>query len=173
MKYNKFNAFTIAELMILLLTLSILMAAFAPVFTRRYNNASADKVWTYVAGDPQYDAYMDAINKTFTNQAFIGLTPVNGADVLEMSKDDNDNIAYSKLVIGASNEVKVNGTRSPQNQMQFRYSNKNLGSLVGSLFAGNRNILLGGPYKDITNMAKDNTAYGVGALEKISTAVLP
>ena len=57
MKYNKFSAFTLAEVMILLLTLSILIAAFSPIFTRRYNNITSDEVWSFVAGDSNYDAY--------------------------------------------------------------------------------------------------------------------
>ena len=42
--------------MILLLTLSILIAAFSPIFTRRYNNITSDEVWSFVAGDSNYDA---------------------------------------------------------------------------------------------------------------------
>ena len=35
MKYNKRKGFTLAEVMVLLATLTVLMAAFAPVFTDR------------------------------------------------------------------------------------------------------------------------------------------
>ena len=69
MKFNKLKAFTLAEVMVLLLTLSILMAAFAPVFTRRYSNVTTDEVWTFVAGDTQRNAYFDAPNKIYLNQA--------------------------------------------------------------------------------------------------------
>ena len=46
MKYNKRKGFTLAEVMVLLATLTVLMAAFAPVFTRRYTATSLDDVWT-------------------------------------------------------------------------------------------------------------------------------
>ncbi len=35
MKYNKKSAFTMSEVMVLLLTLSVLLAAFAPAITKR------------------------------------------------------------------------------------------------------------------------------------------
>ena len=121
MKYNKFSAFTLAEVMILLLTLSILIAAFSPIFTRRYNNVTSDEVWSFVAGDSNYDAYNDAINKRFTAQSFIGLTPANKGAVTVMSQNDDSQTLYSKLVIGASNKLKVSLANYRQNQMQFRY----------------------------------------------------
>ena len=57
MRFNKLKAFTLAEVMILLLTLSILMAAFAPVFTRRADNYSAEEVWTFVPGDDNNECF--------------------------------------------------------------------------------------------------------------------
>lgn len=171
MKYNKFNAFTLAEVMILLLTLSILIAAFSPIFTRRYNNVTSDEVWSFVAGDANYDAYNDAVNKRFTAQSFIGLTPANKGAVTTMSQNDDGQTLYSKLVIGASNKVKVNLAEHRQNQMQFRYGDSAAGDLVGALFAGNQNLLLGGLYRNITNNALRNTSYGSGTMSSIKSAL--
>ena len=112
MKYNKLNAFTLAELLVLLLTLSILMAAFAPVFTKRYDNVSSDEVWTFIMGDDNKNAYFDSINKTYTSQAFVGLTPVNEQDVAKMVEDASNKPVYSKLVIAASK--KLIGSGKPQ-----------------------------------------------------------
>ncbi len=174
MKYNKLKAFTLAEVMILLLTLSILMAAFAPVFTRRYSNAGLDDVWTYVTADDNFDAYYDVLGKTYTAQAYIGLTPKDKYDVTtkfsSYSSNGSDPL-YSKLVIAASKKLDVAG--SPvQNQMQFRYGNSAAGDLVGSLFAGNGNMLVGGLYNNITNTAVYNSSFGVGSLAKnISTGL--
>lgn len=171
MKYNKFSAFTLAEVMILLLTLSILIAAFSPIFTRRYNNVTSDEVWSFVAGDSNYDAYNDAINKRFTAQSFIGLTPANKGAVTVMSQNDDSQTLYSKLVIGASNKLKVSLANYRQNQMQFRYGDSAAGDLVGNLFAGNNNILLGGLYYNITNDALRNTAYGHGAMSHLKNGL--
>lgn len=173
MKYNKLKAFTLAEIMVLLLTLSILLAAFAPVFTRRYQNVSNDDVWTFVAGDQGYSAYFDVPNKIFINSAFVGLNPTNSDDVLTHTKDSKSasaNVIYSKLIVAASKKLGSTFAGSPpQNQMQFRYGNSAAGSLVGSLYAGNNNFIVGGPYKSIEDTAKGNSAFGVGALEDLSS----
>lgn len=171
MKYNKFKAFTLAEIMVLLLTLSILMAAFAPVFTRRYSNVTSDEVWTFIAGDPNYDAYFDAPNKIYKSQAFIGLQPKDSAGVDDLVKNSSSSEPlYSKLVIGASNRLgSVSGT-PPQQQMQFRYGSSAMGTLVATLFAGNKNMLLGGPYKKITDTAEgQNSSFGIGSLADITS----
>ncbi len=170
MKYNKRKGFTLAEVMVLLATLTVLMAAFAPVFTRRYTATSLDDVWTFVPGDAQNDAYYDASNKKYTAQAFIGLTPVSKSDVNTMSKDNDGKSSYAKLVVAASKSVNAGGGRHVQNQFQFRYGNSAAGTLVGNLFAGNNNLLLGGKYDNLSLLTNPNgnTAYGYNALSALS-----
>ncbi len=175
MRFNKLKAFTLAEVMILLLTLSILLAAFAPVFTTRYSNYSSDDVWAFVPGDDNNDAYFDTSNKSFTAQAFVGISPANKLDVMNASSDDDpsstEKRVYSKLVIRATNALTIGKL---QNQMQFRYANNNssaAGSVVGTLFAGNGNVLLGGKYNNIKNDAKANTAYGQESMSALTTGV--
>ena len=172
MKYNKLSAFTLAEIMVLLLTLSILMAAFAPVFTRRYSNVTSDEVWTYIAGDQNYNAYFDTPNKMYKNQAFIGLQPRDTASVDDLVKEGT-NPLYSKVVIGASHRLgNVSGT-PPQQQMQFRYGDSSMGTLVATLFAGNKNMLLGGPFKNITDTVNgENTSFGINTLEELTSVVI-
>ena len=170
MKFNKFRAFTLAEVMILLLTLSILLAAFAPVFTTRYSNYSTDEVWSFVSGDDNNDAYFDTTNKTFTAQAFVGISPANKLDVMNASSYDSsaNSQVYSKLIIRASNDLNVGKL---QNQMQFRYANSNnsaAGTLVGTLFAGNGNMLVGGKYANIKSDAQWNTSYGQETMSSIT-----
>jgi len=165
MKYKKLKAFTMAELMILLLTLSILLAAFSPVMTKREHKVVSDDVWTFVPGDDNNDAYFDATNKAYTSQAFVGISAKKTMDVGLASQDADTHTLYSKLVIRAGNSVAGGKT---QNQMQFRVGNDKKGTLVGSLFAGDGNFLVGGPYSNnITGI--NNTAYGVSALELLSS----
>lgn len=173
MKYNKRKGFTLAEVMVLLATLTVLMAAFAPVFTRRYAAAGIDDVWSYVPGDNEYDAYYDSLSKKQTAQAFIGITPTNSLDVQRAIKDANDNILYSKLVIRASDRL---GVSKPQNQIQFRYASNTYsaaGELVGSLFAGDKNMLLGGPFSNLnqSNDNRANTSFGANTLTHLRTGV--
>ena len=170
MKYNKRKGFTLAEIMVLLATLTVLMAAFAPVFTRRYTATSLDDVWTFVPGDAQNDAYYDASNKKYTAQAFIGLTPVSKSDVNTMTKDDDSKSSYAKVVVAASKSVNAGGGRHVQNQFQFRYGNSAAGTLLGNLFAGNNNLLLGGKYDKLSVLTNPNgnTAYGYNALSALT-----
>lgn len=167
LKFNKFRAFTLSELMIMLAVLTILLAAFAPVFTVRYNNASSDNVWSYVADDEEYDAYSDQINKILPAQLFIGISPSGSSEVLKAIKNGSSNPLYSKVVIRATNNL--SGTEKLQKAIQFRYGNSGSGSIVGALFAGNENILLGGNYSNISSSAEKNAAFGYGALSSITS----
>lgn len=169
MKYNKLKAFTLAEVMVLLLTLSIIAAAFAPVFTTRYTGGATDEVWTYVAGDDNFDAYYDVINRKHTAQAFIGVTPISKVDVPIASSNDSGKTVYSKLVIRASNKLGPIYGGQKQNQIQFRYGNSAAGDLVGTLFAGEGNFLLGGKYYSLSGNAKGNTAFGVESLSSLTS----
>lgn len=164
MKYNKLKAFTLAEIMILLLTLSILLAAFAPVFTRRYSNAGSDDVWAYVVSDDNFDAYYDVISDNFTAQAFIGLTPKDKFQVQKFSSDEGNNILYSKVVIAPSKAL--SSGRGVQRQMQFRYGNNN-GSSAGFLFAAKGNILVGGDYSSVGDAIAANTSFGSLSLDSV------
>lgn len=160
MNYKKHKAFTIAELMIIMSLLVIIIAAFAPVFTVRYNNASTENVWAFVANDDQYDAYYDHINKSMTAQAFIGLTPTDKSDIANYAP-------YSKVVIRPTNK-----RPRPQAQMQFRYGSENSGAgkLVGELFADSTNMLFGGLYDSLQpGTAKYNSSYGVDTLSGLTT----
>lgn len=165
MKFNKYKAFTLAELMVLLSVLTVLLAAFAPVFTVRYNNASSDNVWSFVTSDDNYDSYTDPVNKLLTAQSFIGLTPSGKTDVANLLTY-NSNTLYSKLVLRASDRL---SSGEKQKQIRFLYGNANKkGTDVGTLFAGNGNLLLGGAYEKI-NTGSYNTAYGSNALTSVKT----
>ena len=172
MIYNKKKAFTLAEVLVLLLTLSILLAAIAPVFTRRYSNVTSDDVWTYVAGDDNYNAYFDAVNKLFTNQAFIGLSPVDADDVIKMSRNESGDTLYSKVVIAASKKLGF-GVNKPQSQFQFRYGDSAAGIVAGNLYACDGNMLLGGKYggikaTDDTSNAACNTSFGFETMTNLT-----
>ena len=165
-KFNKFKAFTLAELMIMLSVLTVLLAAFAPVFTVRYNNASSSEIWNEVPDDEERDVYTDQTNKVVAAQSFIGITPSSSTDVLKAIKDENNHMLYSKVVIRPTESLTGTSDRV-QKQIQFRYD----GSPVGALFAGNKNMLLGGNYENIETSATGNSAYGVGALNSLKDGV--
>ena len=163
-KFNKFKAFTLSELMIMLSVLTVLLAAFAPVFTVRYNNATSSEIWNEVPDDEERDVYTDQTNKTIAAQSFIGITPSSATDVLNAIKDGSNHILYSKVVIRPTENLTGTSDRV-QKQIQFRYD----GSPVGALFAGNQNILLGGKYQDIETSATGNTSFGLGTLNSLKS----
>lgn len=165
-KFNKFKAFTLSELMIMLSVLTVLLAAFAPVFTVRYNNASSSEIWNEVPDDEERDVYTDQTNKVVAAQSFIGITPSSSTDVLKAIKDENNHMLYSKVVIRPTESL-TGTSDTVQKQIQFRYD----GTPVGALFAGNKNMLLGGNYEDIETSATGNSAYGVGALSSLKDGV--
>lgn len=166
MKFNKYKGFTLAELMVMLSVLTILLAAFAPVFTVRYNNASSENVWAFLGNDDNFNAYSDPVTKAITAQSFIGLTPANKAAVVKASSNANNLALYSKLVIRPSNKLT---TGEQQKQIGFRYGSSVAGSAVGSLYADGTSILLGGDYKNVKLAANRNTSYGPGSLDAITT----
>lgn len=169
MKFKKHIGFTLAELMVILAVLTVLLAAFAPVFTVRYKNAAAESVWSFVTGDDEYDIYSNSLSDVLTSQLFIGMQPTDRSDVNNYLKSDESNVLYSKLVIRASNKLGLSFGNEKQKQIKFAYGDSKEGATVGTLFAGKESILLGGEYKKITDSAKGNTAFGSGSLDSLTT----
>lgn len=162
---NKYKGFTLSELMIMLAVFTVLLAAFAPVFTVRYNNASSEEVWSFVPDDEEMDAYTDQISKVQPAQLFVGITPANKTEVVSKAVANGADTLYSKLVIRPTDKFRNNEL---QKQIQFRYGDlANTGTSVGTIFAGNENILFGGDYSKISFIAHNNTAYGSGALNSL------
>lgn len=153
---KKMKAFTLAELMVIMAVLTILLAAFAPIFTSRYRRGALDSIWNVVPNDANNDIFSDAPNKSMLAQSFIGITPENGNQVRSETF-----YPYSKVIIRSSDNL----TNSPQKQIEFYYNKYR----VGYLFAGNKSLLVGGLYDNITNNAEENTALGVGALNSITS----
>lgn len=168
MKFKKHIGFTLAELMVILAVLTVLLAAFAPVFTVRYKNSAAESVWSFVKGDDEFDIYSNPLSEVLTSQLFIGMQPTDKTDVNSYLKSGN-NVLHSKLVIRASNKLGISFGSEKQKQIKFQYGSSREGKSVGTMFAGNQSILLGGDYKKISDSAKDNTAFGSGALDSLTT----
>lgn len=171
MKLKKYMGFTLAEVMIIMAVLAVLLAAFAPVFTVRYKNASLDSIWTKVNNDDNNDIYNNQLSDILPAQSFIGMQPGNETDVYKYLRGEGSTNLYSKLVIRASNKLDaLSFGGEKQKQMLFRYGNTAEGSIVGALFAGNGNILLGGQYKNIQDTDKAyNTAFGYNALNSLTS----
>ena len=153
----RFSAFTLAEMMVVMLIMSIILAAMAPVMTTR-SKADSSSPWRYSPNNSS-DAYFGTGN---AQVAMIG----------QPNKLEADDAA--KLIINSSDTLKYH--------ISFKLKNLTLGHL---LLDENNNIILGN--SDLNNntgtrltvlgseallsntTGSNNTAVGVEALKSNST----
>ena len=162
---NKKCAFSLTELLIVIVVLAVLFAALAPIITKRRNGSSItnESVWNYVNDDEQQrDAYFDPGVATWPSTAYIGLDPNRLSNTSPISK----------VVIKASQTLDAQST--PQRQIQFRYGSGD-GVNAGSLFIDNRgNLMLAGNNDSFVKNAPSsywyNTIAGIGTFSKIGAA---
>ena len=148
---HKKQAFSLTELLIVLVVIAILFAAMAPIVTKRRNGADIanESVWNYVNDDDQMDAFYDPGMRTWTSTAVFGFTP---------SKLESP---YAKTIIKA---------KPKQRMIQFRYGS-GAGISTGSLFLDDKNnIYLTSNNDKLVNAdkSKSTTAAGLGALSNRS-----
>lgn len=153
MDYNK-KAFSLTELLIVLVVLAVLFAALAPIITKRRSGAgySNETVWNFVNSDDQRNSFFDPGMHNMTSAAYVGYDPTTYPDG---AGDFN-----AKMVIRA---------KTGQRQIQFRYGD-GYGVNTGSLFIDNNgNISLGDDNNSlvsrsaISNPPTNNTIAGMGA----------
>lgn len=148
---HKKQAFSLTELLIVLVVIAILFAAMAPIVTKRRNGADIanENVWNYVNDDDQMDAFYDPGMRTWTSTAVFGFTP---------SKLESP---YAKTIIKA---------KPKQRMIQFRYGSGS-GISTGSLFLDDKNNIYLTSNNDKlvnTDKSKSTTAAGLGALSNRS-----
>jgi hypothetical protein len=164
------KAYSLAEIMTVMLVLSVIFAACAPFITkRRVSTRNTNAVWS--SFNNSSDAFSASGNETNSAQLFFGLSPQNGEEV------ENSMYAPSaKLVIRSG---PVTSSSAVQRQIQFRYGQKTANSKVTDegIFAGTwlvdgKNTLLGGSFADIdlsTTGARQNSSIGYNALTSLTT----
>lgn len=153
---DKKYAFSLTELLIVLVVLAVLFAALAPILTTRHNGASVstENIWNYVNDDEQQkDIYYDSGVDKWSSTAYIGLKPSTLSTYSPLSK----------VVISASKNLRFNDT--PQRQIQFRYGAGD-GVNAGSLFMNDTNVSLGSNNDSLVEVSgnTENTVAGLGAM---------
>ena len=161
MKFNiKNRAFSLTELMIVLVILAILFAAMAPALTKRHSltDENINSVWYYVnQNEDGGDIYYDGQVPTWTSTAIVGIDPTIAST--------SDLRPVSKMVIRAN----ASSSGTPQAQIQFRYGANN-GAYTGAYYAlgeyphnsrYNQYITMALPK---WNMGYNNTVAGIGTL---------
>ena len=187
-KGNK-KAFTLAEMMIVLLVLTILFAIMAPLFTKKMTKDKIS-VWNWVDTNRSYSAYFDGDNsgsRQLASETFWGITPDNTST--------QEYTPLSKIILRANTF-----NDNIQKQLQFRYGysptikyntaiNKiipQLGNPSGAMLLDGYNLLVGGEYPDLyplghefksgsqtilmtdDNYPKNNISFGLRASELIA-----
>ncbi|MBD5401835.1 hypothetical protein HDR58_03400 [bacterium] len=175
MRMNKKGlAYTLAEIMVVLLVLTIIFAAFAPLITKRKvtTNKSKYNVWSAVNPHNSFDAEYQSENTAHTAQAFFGMTPGGSGEISSVY------YPYSKVIIRSG---PVTSSSTLQRQIQFRFGRssfnadeKKYGKFAGTWFMDGSNMLMGGEYAGLDPQADNieasaNTAIGFKSLNNITT----
>ena len=164
---NKKYAYSLSEIMVVMLVLSIIFAAVAPFFTKRRIDASKSNAVWQLADTTSYDAHTEVIKPTDRGQMFFGLKPTSAQEIESIFSP------LAKLVIRSG---PVTSTNAVQRQIQFRYgydNNNKYGAFAGTWLMDGKNTLLGGSYTRIkhdTDPAINNTAIGYRALTNLESA---
>lgn len=173
-KRNK-SAYTIAEVMIVLLILTVIFAAFAPIITKRKLSSykSSNAIWTKYNETKGFDAYFDPSNTRNTGTAFFGVKPDSHGAVTSTLTP------LSRVVIRSG---PVTSGNKLQRQIQFRFgrlsgnaAEKKYGKFAGTWLMDRQNVLLGGAYPNIDNTpdnieARDNVAIGYQSMNALKNA---
>lgn len=174
--YNrKKEGYTIAEMMIVLLVLTVIFAAFAPVITKRRLSSykSANAIWNKHNETKGFDAYYTPSDREYTGALFFGLKPDSHGTVTTTLRP------FSRVVIRSG---PITSANKLQRQIQFRYGRsgdanvQNYGNFAGSWLMDRQNVLLGGAYPNIDNTpdtitARDNVAIGYQSMNAIQTSL--
>lgn len=124
---KKEHAFSLTELMIVLVVVAVLFAAIAPIFTKRRNggNMADEAVWNYVSDNDQLDAYYNPGPSKWTSTAYIGIKPI--------MSNITSTTPRAKVVLNA---------KQKQNMIQFRYGSSGSAATAGTLFIDDKNNIL-------------------------------
>lgn len=176
MSYLNKKAYTIAEMMVVLLILTIIFAAFAPLITKRATSSDKSKyaVWNAYNKNRGFDAYYYPGDTKYSASLFAGLTP-DGHGTITSSL-----APQSRLVIRSGS---VTSSGLLQRQIQFRFGRSTTtssdsykyGTFAGTWLMDRKNVLLGGSYYGLNSVpdnieARDNIGIGYESLTSITSA---
>ena len=160
------KAFSLTELIIVLVIIALLFAALAPIITKRHisDTAGVENIWNFVNNDTERNAYFDPGYEGWTSSLYVGMFP----------KDPNDasRPAHPGKLIVNSGVVHFAEETYPQPQFQFRFSPDN-SQLSNGIDAGglgidsNGNINFGEVHK---NLGNNNTILGFSAVREATAA---
>lgn len=145
MNLNIFKrAFSLTELLIVLVIVAVLFAASAPIISKRFSGAGSnvESVWRFTDGN-QHDAYFDSEVPSWTSAGYVGLKP----------KDLDVNSKRSKLTLKAVEN---------QDMIQFRYGEGD-GIYTGSFTFDDKGNIKSASASSKENVGNNNTVAGASA----------
>ena len=150
---RKKPGFTLAELMIVMLVITILLAAFAPIITKRQMIANRNRanVWNWITIGSDMDAYF--LPNSASDMAISYFNTEGSKDTLLAIRP------YGKLT------VKANGNKP----VQFSFYDER--NFLGKWIMDRSNILLGGTYNSLTVDARNNIAIGKNSLTGLTSGM--
>lgn len=161
MKLRPYRAFSLTELIIVLVIIALLFAAMAPIITKRHiaDNGSIENIWNFVANDTERNAYFDPGAADWTSSLYVGMNP-------------RSNYSQSGKLVVNSNDITFEGEVYPQPQLQFRFSpnQSELSNGIDSgalLVDGSGNVHFGQIHKSI---GENNTVLGFSTLQDATSA---
>ena len=101
MKFNILKrAFSLTELLIVLVVVAVLFAAMAPFMTKRGKGSTpADEpVWMFVKDDPEKSAFYDPGSAALTSTAYVGFNPKYFLDSLKAIEDEEVFIEFGTKI---------------------------------------------------------------------------
>lgn len=161
MNYRPHKAFSLTELIIVLVIIALLFAAMAPIITKRHiaENGAIENIWNFVNNDTERNAYFDPGAADWTSSLYVGMDPIA-------------NYSHSGKLVINSDDITFEGETYPQPQLQFRFSPNedelSNGFDAGSLLVdGDGNIYFGQIHQSI---GSNNTILGFSALTSATKA---
>lgn len=161
MNFRPHKAFSLTELIIVLVIIALLFAAMAPIITKRHiaDNGSIENIWNFVSNDTERNAYFDPGAADWTSSIYVGMEP-------------RQNYSQSGKLVINSNDITFKGETYPQPQIQFRFSpnEAELSNGIDSgalLVDGSGNVHFGQIHKSI---GMGNTVLGFSTLQDAESA---
>jgi len=152
------GAFSLTEMLIVLVVIALLFCAMAPIVTKRHISETheTESIWNFVPGDAERNAYFDPGEPTWTSSVYMGMIPTTANNSAGKVVIDTNNITYNNSTVF-----------SPQMQFRFSKNSQQQGRGINSatLSAGAYTLVFG---SSKTPSGSFGTVYGLSNLHASS-----
>jgi len=145
------KGFSLAEMMVVILVLSIVLAASMPIITKRTTSAGSDSIWNYTTNGKDIFYGTDGAHRvSIGKKAIPGITPnsdamltLNSKDLTQSQMSFSQNGTYSgKLVVDGNNNTGL-GNGISFSPSAGTYTTNSVAIGLGSGAIGNQSVAIG------------------------------